>query len=211
MSVLKIVECKGFSKEEAFASLKFDPDSPVVQGCNATQAWTKAGKPVPGTKDFKLFAIEQLEKKTKNEPGYGIYIVIDSPKEDIRLRPYTIINNKTEEIRNWTLTYIIREDKLSITSSGEETEDDAENIADIWVVEPGLVVAKCFSKSEAIEKVKELITQTHKNYSIIPIKTTNITPIAAFGLYTPSNNAKKGTFFAIGIDKEETDENVTYY
>ena len=46
---------KPHSKEEAFANLDFDPNSPVIPGTNATQAWNKAGKPIPGTLDFKRF------------------------------------------------------------------------------------------------------------------------------------------------------------
>ena len=53
MSILKIVECKGYTKEEAFANLRFDPNSPIIPGTNATQAWNRAGKPIPGSLDFK--------------------------------------------------------------------------------------------------------------------------------------------------------------
>ena len=74
---------------------------------------------------------------------------------------------------------------------------------EISVVEQCKIVEVCESKADAFKKVKDLITATHKCYSIIPIKVPDIAPIAAFGIYTPSSNAKEGTFIACGINKEE--------
>ena len=210
MGVLKIVECKGYTKEEAFAHLHFDPNSPVIPGVNATQAWHKAGSPIVGSQAFKQFITQQLEWKTKNKPGYGIHIVLSPSKRDIRNRPYTIINNKTEGTREWQFVYQIREDVLDINWEVEpEYDDDGEMIpgtgegAEISVMETGRIVDVCASKADACKRVKELITATHKCYSILPVKVPNIAPIAAFGIYTPSSNAKEGTFIACGIDKED--------
>ena len=74
---------------------------------------------------------------------------------------------------------------------------------EISVIEPGLIVEMCNSKAEALDKMKKLITATHKCYSILPIKVPDIAPIAAFGLYTPSSGAKEGTFIACGINAED--------
>lgn len=210
MGVLKIVECQGFTKDEAFKKLNFDPNSPVIPGTNATQAWNKAGHPNVNTLEFKRFITQQLEEKTKNEPGYGIHIVLDPPTRDIRRRPYTVINNKTVGTREWRFVYQIREDVLDVhwladpvfNEDGELVPGSEEEM-EISVVEPGKVVEVCNSKAEAFEKMKKLITATHKSYSILPIKVPNIAPIAAFGIYTPSSGAKEGTFIACGIDKEE--------
>lgn len=210
MGVLKIVECKGFTKDEAFANLNFDPNSPVIPGTNATQAWHKAGKPNVNTQEFKRFITQQLEDKTKNEPGFGIHIVLEAPIKDIRRRPYTVINNKVVGTRDWKFVYQIREDVLDVNwlAEPEYNEDGdlvpgTEEQMEISVVEPGLVVEVCESKAEAFEKMKKLITTTHKCYSILPVKVPNIAPIAAFGIYTPSSGAKEGTFIACGINKEE--------
>ena len=207
---LKIIECTGYTKEEAFANLKFNPDSPVVPGSNATQAWGKVGKPNVNTLAFKRFIVEQLEEKTKNEPGYGIYIVIDPPIRDIRKRPYTVVNCKATATREWKFVYHIREDKLDINYLKEpiydeygELTDESEESMEISILEPGLIVATCESKAEALVKMKELITETHKCYSILPAKVPDITPVAAFGFYTPSSKAKKGTYIACGFEKEE--------
>lgn len=209
MGLLKIVECKGFTKDEAFANLNFDPNSTVVNGANATQAWKKAGKPIPGTNEFKQFVAQQLEEKTKNTPGFGIHIVLEPSTKDIRRRPYTVINNKATSTREWKFVYQIREDKLNVMyysdpeydEDGELVESGEESMS-VSVIEPGLIVEVCDSKAEALEKMKQLITATHKNYSILAVKVPNISPIAAFGLYTPSSGAKEGTYIACGINKE---------
>lgn len=210
MGVLKIIECKGYTKEEAFAGLNFDPNNEIIPGVNATQAWNKAGKPIVGSVAFKRFITEELEKKTKNKPGYGIHIVLDPPVKDTRMRPYTIINNKTIGTRDWKFIYQIREDILDVNWLAEPVYNDegelvpgTEEEMEISVAQPGPVVEICESKSEAFAKMKELITQTHKCYSIVPIKVPNIAPIAAFGLYTPSTGAKEGTFIACGINAED--------
>lgn len=212
MTELKIVECKGFTKEEAFQHLNFNPDSPVIPGTNATQAWNKAGRPNVNTNAFKRFVVEQLDEKTKNTPGFGIYIVIDPPVKDIRRRPYTVVNCKVTSTRDWKIVYQIREDKLDINyfsepvcdDKGEVTEESIESM-EISITDPGVVVETCESKAKALERMKELITSTHKCYSVLAVKVPNVTPVSAFGFYTPSSNAKQGTYIACGFDRERVD------
>jgi hypothetical protein len=193
-----IKECQGYTKEEAFAGLRFDPNSPLIKGANATQAWNLAGRPTIGTTKFKQFVIEQLADKTKFEPGYGIHIVMDASVEDKRKRPYTVLNNKTIGTREWKFRYQIRED--SIICENIEGEDYSD--VSITVAERGMVVAESDSKAEALELAKQLTSQTHKDYSIVAIKVPDKSPISAFVLYTPSKNAKVGTFIACGINGE---------
>lgn len=193
-----IKECSGYTKEEAFAGLRFDPNSPLIKGANATQAWNLAGRPTVGTVKFKRFVVEQLGYKTKFEPGYGIHIVIDSSNEDKRKRPYTVINNKTVGTREWKFKYQIREDAIICENiEGEDYSD-----VSITVADRGMVVTECDSKAEALEIAKQLTTKTHKDYSIVAIKVPDKSPISAFVLYTPSKNAKIGTFIACGINGE---------
>lgn len=208
MDILKIKECKGFTKEEAFKNLKFNPDCSFVKGANATQAWIKYGQPFPGTKDFKIFASQQLAEKTRMQPGYGLYIVLESPVLDTRKKPYTIINNKTQTTREWTFVYLIREDELELTNLptneldqyGDEIEDASE--IDVSIVKMGNIVGQCESKSKAIQLMKELTSKNHKDYSALAVKVPNINPIAAYSIYTPGANTKEGKFVAFGIDAE---------
>lgn len=193
---LQILECQGYTKEEAFKDLPFNPCSPLIKGHNITGAWKKAGKPVIGSVIFRRWIVLELMKRTKSTPGYGVYIVLSPPKEDTRTKPFAIINNKVEGIREWKFVYQIREDELKV-----RFEDD-EN-AEIRLITPGPVVETCERKDEAIERMKKLISENRKSYSLIPVKIPNVTPIAAFGLYVPSVRAKKGTFIACGINKED--------
>lgn len=198
MSEPIIKECQGYTKEEAFAGLRFDPNSPLIKGANATQAWNLAGRPTIGTTKFKQFIVEQLADKTKFEPGYGIHIVMDASVEDKRKRPYTVLNNKTIGTREWKFKYQIREDSIIC----ENIEGDDYSDVSITVAERGMVVAESDSKAEALEIAKQLTSQTHKDYSIVAIKVPDKSPISAFVLYTPSKNAKVGTFIACGINGE---------
>lgn len=207
---LKIVECKGYTKEEAFKDLNFDANNPMIPGVNATQAWNKAGSPIPGTYKFKRFVAQQLDEKTKCKPGFGIHIVMDAPVKDIRRRPYTIVNNKATGTREWKFVYWIREDTLDINKLNDQTQDENgewittnEKTVEISVTQPGPLVEMCESKAEALNKMKQLIIATHKCYSIVPVKVPDIAPIAAFGLYTPSSRSKEGTFIACGFNKIE--------
>ena len=193
-----IKECQGYTKDEAFASLKFNPNSPLIKGANATQAWNLAGRPMVGTTKFKQFVVEQLADKTKFAPGYGIHIVMDSNVEDKRKRPYSVINNKTIGTREWKFKYQIREDLINFDVIESEGYEDVS----ITVAERGMVVEECDSKAEALEIAKRLTTQNHKNYSIVAIKVPDKSPISAFVLYTPSKNARVGTFIACGINSE---------
>lgn len=204
--MLKIIECKGYTKEEAFKNLPFDPNSPIISGANATHAWKKAGSPIPGTLEFKRFVTQQLQAKTKSQPGFGIHIVVDPPIKDIRTRPYTIVNNKVEGTREWKFVYWIREDVLDVSTEitnkldeyGETVKEIADNV--ITVLETGKIIEMCDSKAEALDKVKDLTSITHKCYSILAVKVPNTTPIAAYCIYTPSTAAKLGTFIACGIN-----------
>lgn len=193
-----IKECQGYTKDEAFASLKFNPNSPLIKGANATQAWNLAGRPMVGTTRFKQFVVEQLADKTKFAPGYGIHIVMDSNVEDKRKRPYSVINNKTIGTREWKFKYQIREDIINF----DIIESDGYEDVNITIAERGMVIEECDSKAEALEIAKRLTTQNHKNYSIVAIKVPDKSPISAFVLYTPSKNARVGTFIACGINSE---------
>ena len=123
---------------------------------------------------------------------------MDSSVEDKRKRPYTVINNKTIGTREWKFKYQIREDLINF----EEIETEDYQDVSITVAERGMVVEECDSKAEALEIAKKLTTLNHKNYSIVVIKVPDKSPISAFVLYTPSKNAKVGTFIACGINGE---------
>lgn len=203
MTRLEFNECTGFTKEEAFKELNYNPDRPSVKGCNCTQMWHKEGSPIPGTLAFKRFAIEQLMNKTRNEEGVGLYIVLDPPIPDNRKRPYSIVNYKATDIRHWKFVYQIREDDLDISEIEDQLEDaygDKEITLNsvIHVTKSGMIVDQCDSKAEALESAKNLTSKTKKSYSILAVKVPDLAPIAAQCVYTPSKGAKKGTWYTWG-------------
>lgn len=208
MSSLKIKECKGFTKDEAFANLDFIPHHQAISGANCTQAWNKAGRPLPGTKDFKIFAVEQLAEKTKNAPGFGLYIVLDSPSPDTRRRPYSIINNVVDGTREWTFKYLIFQadiicSEFPITS----TDDNGDIIKEGTFIEPtitkyGEVVEIVDSKAEAFARVKDLTSENRKSYAFYAVKVPDKMPIAGYSIYTPAQGTKIGTFIAFGYNEE---------
>lgn len=203
MATLKIKDCSGYSKEEAFANLNFDPNNVLIKGSNATQAWIKHGRPSPGTKNFKIFAIQQLAEKTKNKPGYGLHIVLEGSVEDNRKRPYFVVNNKTTATREWTIAYLIREDELEAECiPDEDSYDENATKIDVNIIKMGQIVDTCESKAEALEKMKQLTTETHKDYTALAVKLPDINAASAFCLYTPGKKTKKGHFIAFGYDKE---------
>ena len=203
---LKIEVCKGYTKDEAFAHLDFNPNHTAIPGCNATQAWNKAGKPTPGSNKFKQFIVQQLYEKTKNVKGLGIYIVLEPPIKDTKKRPYTIINKKTEGTRSWNYAYFIQESELSINELPNYDVDENGkliknfNDLDITILKRGPIVDIVDSKSEALNRAKELTTETHKDYTILVVQVPDVSPIAGYSIYTPSAGTKKGTWIAAGYE-----------
>lgn len=182
-----IQECRGFTREQAFKDLLFEV-TPDLYHSNVTSAWKKAGKPNPGTVTFKRFMVNELEKRTKFKPGFGIYITVDPGNPDSREFPYSIVKNPIKETRNWIKIYQIREDEL-------KREQD-----EITITKIGPVVAEYLNLEEATDAVKALICQNKRNYSIVPVKVPDVVPISAYCFYTPSSDAREGIYYAAGVN-----------
>lgn len=208
MSLMKVQECKGFTKEEAFADLDFIPNYIAIPGTNCTQAWNKVGRPLPGTTDFKVFAAEQLAEKTKNVPGLGLYIVVDPPVQDTRRRPYTVINKVVGGTREWAIKYLIFEADIILDEFPTTTTDDNGDIVrDSSFTEPaiaeyGKIINIVDSKALALSTVKDLTAKNKKSYAFFAVKVPDRTPIAGYSIYTPSAGTKEGTYIAFGFNKE---------
>ena len=206
MDTLQLRECVGYTKEEAFKNLEFNPNTEFLRGSNCTQAWITEGRPTPGTKQFKNFAIKQLEMKTKMKPGYGLYITLESAVANSRKKPYTVISPKVTTTRHWSnIMYMIIEADIDIKSlpekdlDGEGNEIEIGEYADITVMNRYNVICMCDSLNETKQKMKELTTETNKDYVAMAIKIPDLCPEAAYCIYTPSVNAKKGKYLAFGI------------
>lgn len=206
MDSLKLVECTGYTREEAFQNLDFNPMPPLLRGCNCTQAWVTEGRPTPGTRAFSNFATKQLSDKTQMKPGYGLYITLEPSQPDTRKKPCAVITQKVTSSRRWSsIVYMIVEVDMTINTLPEQgTDDEGQEIEigeskDITVLKRKEIIGICESLAEAKAKMKELTIMTHKDYVAMVVKVPDILPEAAYCVYTPSINAKKGKFLAFGI------------
>lgn len=212
MSVLKIVKCKGVDKDDAFKNLNFDPNCKAIPGRNVTYAWKQAGSPALNSKKFIEFITGQLQKKTKNTPGLGVHLSMESWFKDNKIRPYKIYNCKTEGARCWIMKYQICEDEIvegeipnyKEDINGELVEDF--KTKDIQVTSNGKIIMECDTKQDALTNAKKLTTLTHKNYSIKVVKVPDHTRIAAYCMYSPSIRTTEGTWVAAGFPFEEDDK-----
>lgn len=193
---VKTIECKGFTRNEAFKNV-----TDFTTDYNATTAWVNAGKPTVGTPAFKVFCAEYLKKKTKANKGVGCFIVIESGVADSRQNPYKVVSVPTTQARKFKRSYQITEADLKkkvekvVNEDGKEVEKVSATIIGL-----GSVVAKYDKKGEAEAAMKEIISETKRDYAIqIVNECVEGEPIAAYGIYTPSISAKQGTYIAFGI------------
>jgi hypothetical protein len=143
---------------------------------DATIAWKKAGSPVG--KDFKEFAEGYLTKKVKNVAGIGFAVVVAPGVEDNRERPYTADIVTTEGKRKYKTVYQVF-----------DTQDKFLGQKD--------------KKSESLKLAKKLVTTNHTDVVIKVAKVvTEGQPTAATVKYTPSINAKEGSYIFFGIETE---------
>ena len=109
MIMAQIKEATGYTKEQAFESTGLQND--LSKFTNATQAWKKAKSPL-GKKE--LLGLAASYKKS-----IGVYIVVDSSKDDTRERPYEVISEKTEGKRKMKRSYQVMEAELQVKSHKE--------------------------------------------------------------------------------------------
>ena len=199
---INIKPIRGFDKNEILNNFDlFKPNA--VPNCNSTRNWEKAGKPMFGTKAFKQFCIEELIKKTKLTPGLGCYVEIEHGHKDTRSRPFELIKPKTASgIKNYKLKYLISEVTLDKTSQKNDEND---------IISIGSPVVYFNTLGEAKEAVKDLTSETKKDYIIQSIKIPDDS-IKIISKYKASKNAKIGTYVLFGINfKNEKENEYTLY
>lgn len=178
-----------------------------IQG-NATQSfnnWKK--KQTDGITDAKIreFCLEYLEKKTKNVPGSGFIIVLDSAVADKRENPYKKVNVKnTDGKREWD-TVLRIEGKTTGKVYATVTPEDAKKFAKtVEKNEDGTEKEIRVKKSDADKIVKDLyrsgtLTEgVNVFYAKVPRKKSQA--LAASYDYTPSKGTKAGTYLVFGIE-----------
>lgn len=182
----KRMEVTGTTKEEALANAPFG-----IQG-DATQAYRNARKNHKGAwtdVEMKQFMLDYLAKKSKNLPGVGFSITIESAVADTRERPYTKYDIKnTLGARKWTTIFQIYE---NLGTKEKPVRGEL------------LVEAAGNTKSEASNKAKALYTESGLRKNIVCYYTKQVTegePIAFTMEYTPSKSSRIGTYLVFGIE-----------
>lgn len=174
----KRLEVTGVTKEEALANAPF-----FIQG-DATQAYRNVRKNHTGSwtdADMKQFMLDYLAKKSKNAPGSGYYITVESAVADTRERPYTIEDIKNEKgARKYKTVYRwIDCNNGTLVVETDTTKADAKDAFKKAIVEGGY-------RGEA-----DLVMDK---------KCIEGQAVVAHGKYTPSKSSRNGVYLVFGIE-----------
>lgn len=173
----KKVEVNGYTKPEALEKAPFTVFRDATQ---AYKTWKKEQTSGITDKEIKQFCLDYLAKHTKNAPGIGCSITMESAVADTRERPYKVDDVKNEKgKRKYVTTYQLIDDKT------------------------GEVIAETNkTKAEAKEIGKQLYKDGYKG-NLTCSYTKQVLegePIAFYMTYTPAKNSKPGTYLCFGIE-----------
>lgn len=173
---MKKFEVMAYSLEEAKEKAQ---DMGIIVTTNVTQSWRNAKCPI-NDKDFKMFAIDMLEKKRLSKAeGVGLIVVVNAGSKDTRKRPYTFVNNVVEGKR---VTKKVVELRLKSTN---ELVGEAEN------------------KGKAEKLAKELMLEYKQDIVAEIVYRVQDGKDVAFELkYTPSASAEQGRYIVFGNERE---------
>lgn len=191
----KRMEVSGTTKEEALANAPFG-----IQG-DATQAYRNARKNHTGTwtdANMKQFMLDYLTKKSKNLPGVGFSITVESAVADTRQRPYTIEDVKREGTSDYVQVYQLVDDETGAvvaetTPKRVEKTNEAGETKLVWTNN---------TKADAKELGRELYEDGYKG-NLTCIRTKQVIggqPVAFKMKYTPSKSARNGVYIVFGIE-----------
>ena len=171
-----VAESKEAAKEMMQAYFNYQGD--------ATQAfknWKEKQGGAVTDRDVKEFMLDYLAKKSKNCPGAGYMITMDSAVKDARERPYKIEDVKNEQgARTFKTIY-------------KWIDDATETV----------VCAVDTNKADAKNEIKELYKSGAYKGNAYLTKTKDIVEgeaILATAKYAPSKNTKSGSYLIFGIE-----------
>lgn len=203
MSNFKVVEVKGFTKQEALDKAPFE-----TYFKDATQAWKKAGTPITD-KALKEFCSNYLEKNTKFAPGVACTITVENGVASTRERPYTITDVKSEGPREYRMAQqlINPENDTIVATTKAKLVDKVDKEGNKVLDEDGkpVKVWKSPTKAEAKELAKSLYTDYDYQGDIVcrPYKQEVTGNDVLFTVkYTPSKSAKQGTYICFGVERD---------
>lgn len=174
---MKKFEIKAYSLDEA-KDQAAEMGITVVR--NVTQSWKNAKSPI-SDKDFKVFAVETLEKNhLTSAEGVGLVVCMIPGSKDTRERPYKFVNNVTEGKKKVERVFEIRR------------KDNDE------------LIATASSKADAEDTAKAAMTTVKADmYCKIVYHVTEGKDLAFELNYTPSVNATLGTYVVFGNERAD--------
>jgi len=177
-----------FKKQEVVAESK-EAAMEIVENSlfhimgDATQAYKNWKAKQSGTitdRNVKEFMLDYIAKKSKNSPGVGFIITLDSAVADTRERPYKIEDVKGEGKRKFKSMYKwVDTDTKTVVRSVDTNKADAKNA------------------------IKELYKSGEYKGNAELVKTKDVVEgnaVVATAKYTPSKNTKNGTWLVFGIE-----------
>lgn len=173
----KTLEVSGATKAEAMEKAPFEIMGDATQ---AYTAWRKKQTNAITEADKKQFMIDYLEKKTKCVPGVGFAITLEAAVASTRERPYTVESVKRDGARKWKTVHAL-------------------------IDENGTIVKRCDgTKADAIAEAKELYKNGYRGDLTCNVikEVVEGSPIAFKIKYTPSKNARIGSYMVFGVERD---------
>jgi hypothetical protein len=172
----KKLEVVGATKQEALDKAPFKV---LYDATQAYRNWKEKQDTITEN-SIRDFMQEYLQKKTKNAPGVGCSITVESAVADTRERPYKITDVKNEKgKRKYSTVYTLKD---------KNTNE---------------IIAKCDeTKAKAKDIAKDLYKKGFKGNIICSYakEVTEGEPIAFYAEYAPSKNTKQGVYTVFGIE-----------
>ena len=197
------LKVSGATKEEALEKAPFG-----IQG-DATQAYRNFRKQVGDRwtdRDMKAFMLQYLEKKSKNLPGVGFYITLESAVADTRERPYRFEDAEPNKgTRKYVRTYQIIDNETGavIAETSAQQVPDLDSDGNHILNEDGStkMIWKAGTKAQAKELVRNLyINGFRGNVTCVCNKQiVEGSSVAFTAEYAPSKSARFGTYLVFGI------------
>lgn len=172
-------EVTGATKDEALEKAPFKVIGDATQ---KFKLWKKSQVNGVTDADIKQFMLDYLMAKSKNAPGIGYSITVESAVADTREHPYTITDKKNESgARKYKKTYqLIDKSTGAVLAETNETKAKAKEIA------KDLITNKGFKGKLKCTYTKQVVDGE---------------AVAFEAEYTPSKSSRIGTYLVFGFER----------
>lgn len=199
----KSMEVNGTTKDEALAKAPFGIMKDATQ---AYKLWKKSQVNGVTAAAEKQFMIDYLAKNTKNVPGAGCSITLESAVQSTRERPYKIEDVKRDGAKDYVKVYQLIDDETGAVvaeTKPKRVEKKDEN-GNVVLNEDGTpkMVWSDNTKADAKELGRKLYENGYRG-NLTCVSTKQVIggqPVAFKMTYTPSKGAHAGRWMVFGIE-----------